>query len=144
MADDWGSCFYGAANSRECEKDTIYMDVCSADYRQLFSFIEITKDDYFNVTPGEFMIAAGNKPHLCLHTGRPRLQECNPKLPGQRWIAMDQGRRSATNQRRFELSKVGKEDRCLTQHHHPRAKEVLDMIDCVSERLADTTYWQKF
>jgi len=45
---------------------------------------------------------------------------------------------------RFEISRVEIEERCLTNHHHPKEKEIIEMSDCAKERRFDTSYWSVY
>jgi len=45
---------------------------------------------------------------------------------------------------KFELQPEGNNDRCLSQHHHPKAKEVVYPEKCDKTRSFDTTYWTTY
>lgn len=45
---------------------------------------------------------------------------------------------------KFELQPEGNIDRCLSQHHHPKAKEVIYPEKCDKTRSFDTTYWTTY
>ena len=135
MSEVWSSCAYGT-DSRDCEEGVIYINECSStDLRQLFRFRELPS--------GEFMIEIGTNPNQCVQGRRLKSRPCDQNEPNQRWMAMDYGSRSSVNTLRFEISQIGQESRCVTQHHHPREREVVEMSNCDNERRSFTTYWQR-
>ena len=52
----------------------------------------------------------------------------------QEWNGIDFGRN-------FELTAGQSNEKCLSQHHHPKEREVLYMETCKLARLSDTSYW---
>ena len=133
MAKDWNDgCAYGLED-RDCESDEIYLDTCSGDRRQKFNFRYLPS--------GEVLITLGTDPNTCLSGGRPHLRPCNPDSSNHRWRALD-GKNFQTN--KFEIGKDSIPGKCLTQHHHPKQKEVVEMIDCAVERRDHTTFWEKY
>ena len=52
----------------------------------------------------------------------------------QEWNGIDFGRN-------FELTAGQSNEKCLSQHHHPKEREVLYMEKCKLARRYDTSYW---
>ena len=74
----------------------------------------------------------------CLQGSRPKLRDCDPNDPDQLWHPMNGGYDSES----FEITRKGREDRCLSQHHHPKKGEVIELVDCARERKYTTNAWQ--
>ena len=123
-----GTCYYGL-EERECESDHVYTDWCSTSSRQQFEILYQPS--------GEFMIRAVSK-NQCLEGDRPKLRDCNPNNAAQLWHPMNGGYEST----KFEITRKGRESRCLTQHHHPKEGEVIEMNDCARERRYTTNAWE--
>lgn len=72
--------------------------------------------------------------------GQARFTTCNQEDPQQLFIAQNGG----WNSRHFEITKIGEEDDCLTQLHHPRNGEEIEMYDCLDERRHTTSAWELY
>lgn len=123
-----GTCHYGT-EARECTSDRIYTDWCSGTSRQKFQIVYLLS--------GEFMIRAVSN-GKCLEGDRPKLRDCDPNKSSQRWHPMNGGYESPS----FEITRVGKESRCLSQHHHPKEGEIIELNDCAQERRYETNAWE--
>ena len=70
--------------------------------------------------------------------GIPRFSDCDFNDLAQRFKPMN----GWWNGDSFEITRNGMENRCLSQHHHPRAGEELSMRDCNAERRYTTSAWE--
>lgn len=87
---------------------------------------------------------------LCLDRSNGRhvtLQQCTDAREEQLWRA-PQGsyREIRKNSNRFELSQslFGGMDYCLTNHHHPKYGETLEMYTCDQARRDQTNFWNTY
>ena len=104
-----------------------------------------TGDDEFQFIPvgGEgsdrFLIQAAAENTKCLErVGRDvYLEECNPSDTDQRWYAP----RGSVASNKFELSIDGIQ--CMTTHHHPKKREVIELHDCDSVEAEYSSYWER-
>ena len=92
---------------------------------------------YF-VKVGNSLRPLTNKGMCVTRTGRRKiaLRSCDDALDEQQWYGFrfDGGK--------FELrNQVTNESKCLSQHHHPKPREVLYLEWCDLARQFDTSYW---
>lgn len=88
-------------------------------------------------------IRPSSNPGLCLtsmgYSGKSnpiRLRSCNG--------ASNQSFNELRQYGKFELQPDDNGGRCLSQHHHPKAKEAIYPENCSKSRRFDTTYWITF
>jgi hypothetical protein len=91
-----------------------------------------------------------NGPRLCLERFNPErdifLKECDESNSLQRWLFSD------FNGDRFEISPTVNNtdntdnvtDLCITQRHHPKEDEEVEMEPCEQARDGITSYWNRF
>ena len=70
--------------------------------------------------------------------GVPRFSDCDYSDWDQRFKSMNGWWFGDS----FEITRNGMENRCLSQHHHPREGEELSMRDCKAERRYTTSAWE--
>ncbi|EEC45888.1 TRD6 [Phaeodactylum tricornutum CCAP 1055/1] len=81
---------------------------------------------------------------LCLQRQNDRvitLQSCNVAEASQRFFASSG--RFAWGQR-FEITPRGLSGECITQRHHPKAGEILEVEPTITARMSDTSYWNLY
>lgn len=122
-------CRYGE-DERDCDYDHIYIMRCSRSQNQVFELIY--------QPDGRALIKAVTR-GLCLDGGRPNLRTCDSSKETQLWHPQNGGWGSSNG---FELTRIGREDRCLTQHHHPRDTEIVEFGDCERNRRDTTSKWE--
>jgi hypothetical protein len=125
-------CWYGRDRD-DCEEDQMYIDTCG-DYDQSFEFLDVGNS--------EVLIATVLGSRRCWQrSGNTQiyLRPCNSGETNQRWIAQNGG----FNNFRFEISPVGATNRCVTNDHHPKAREVVELHSCTGARNSDTSFWNK-
>ncbi|KAL3807914.1 hypothetical protein ACHAXA_000353 [Cyclostephanos tholiformis] len=78
------------------------------------------------------------KTDLCLQTNLPNitLSPCNAKEPLQRFINKPSAK--------FDIRPIKARDRCLTQHHHPKAEEIIYAEHCSIAHKTTTGYWTAY
>jgi hypothetical protein len=131
-----GHCWYGD-QSLGCNSDQLYISKCSFERNQWFTF---------EPTPsGEVLIKLGNDKNQCWERLRRSIyiRTCDPNNPLQRWFALNG---SLDDGDRFELSQQGFTNQCMTNAHHPKAGEVVEMHSCRASRAPDseTSFWVKY
>ena len=129
---DRSYCYVDNNDSTDCDDDRLYIDECGDDHG----------DDRFrfgDLGGGRVLIYATEEDDKCLARRGTRiyLEDCDRNDADQRWYAP----RGSFTGSRFEISIDG--SRCMTQAHHPKPREVIELKDCEDERDSDTTYWEK-
>ena len=124
------SCWYGL-EERPCASDEIYVEKCGSSSNQVFEFLYQPS--------GEVLILAVSA-NKCLEGNRPRLRDCDPKNGEQLWHPMNGGYDSKS----FELTRKRWGSKCLSQAHHPKAGEVIELSDCARERTYTTNAWELY
>lgn len=79
--------------------------------------------------------------NLCLSQSGDRaisLQNCNSSKIEQRFVGFSSGGGKAME---LTPANVTANDKCLTQHHHPRVGERIFVEDCKKARRSDTNLW---
>lgn len=101
-------------------------------------FTLVTEGNLF-ATPelegGQIKVASAD---LCLdRTGNREvtLERCDPSRGEQRFLGFRPGGQ------KMEIVPSGKDEHCLSQHHHPRQGERIYVEECYKARKADTSYW---
>lgn len=91
-------------------------------------------------TEGDLFQVVGT--NLCMERKEHRyiaLENCNRNEPRQRWMGF------LPNRQPFQWSPFGKFDSgdlCVSQHHHPKAKEVIYAEDCELAHYWQTGFWE--
>ena len=76
--------------------------------------------------------------NLCLQQVNRRavkLRKCRDANPRQLFVG------SQPDVGKFDLKPVNKNSTCLSQHHHPKAGEVIYAESCIKAHRPDTGYW---
>ena len=127
-----GKCWHGL-HTEPCHDDMVYVSRCESDKRQEFSILPMPGGNQYQI--------AVNNDNLCLQRFEYSLmlQECNYMNPLQRfWIP-----RGALFQKRFEFSPITLPNHCVTQAHHPKSGEVVELHPCSRARHEDhqSSFW---
>ena len=64
------------------------------------------------------------------------LSSCKMNNPGQLFVAKASAK--------FDIRPVTAKDRCLTQHHHPKADEIVYVESCAVAHRTTTGYWSAY
>lgn len=87
----------------------------------------------------QFRIANTN---LCMQKSRRgssiRLKKCNKKNKWQHFVGFK------SDGKRFDLKPSTSSKRCLSQHHHPKAKEIIFAETCFKAHRVDTGFWEAY
>lgn len=78
------------------------------------------------------------KTNLCLQTNLPNitLSPCKINEPRQLFTSKPSAK--------FDIRPIKSKDRCLTQHHHPRADELIYAEHCSIAHMTTTGYWTAY
>ena len=128
-------CWYGR-DSTDCNSNEMYMTRCRDEPNQRFTFIEAGNN--------EVVIRLGNGENRCWERYRRRifLRPCDTGNPLQRWYAPN----GDFNGPRFEMSQRGFDSQCVSNDHHPKEGEVVELHSCTGSRAPDseTSFWNKY
>lgn len=108
--------------------ESVVVERCSSSYRQIWEMVYL---------PGGEALIKSVPYQLCLRGGGPNLRECQEDDAAQMWIPMN----GAWDGLHFELTRRGYEDFCITNPHHPRSGEAINMRGCERERNYTTSAW---
>ena len=113
--------------------EKLYIETCGGS-SQYFNFV------YLN-SSGEVQIKLDGQ-NLCLErTSKDiRLYSCDENDPKQRWFA----KRGDFDGDKFEISQRTYSDYCITQRHHPKADEEVELEPCTLARTSDTSQWNRY
>lgn len=129
-------CWHGL-RAGSCDQDAIYVSKCNNDARQKFAFIHLSGGT-------EVLIQVGSGSNSCFERkGRSiRLHRCNPNSFSQRWYAPN----GSLEGYRFELSQMSYRDQCVTQAHHPKEGEIVELHSCKLSRDANhqSSFWNVY
>ncbi|GAX26105.1 hypothetical protein FisN_24Hh022 [Fistulifera solaris] len=92
--------------------------------------------------PNEVQIKVANR-DVCIQEKAGNdleLEKCDSSNQKQRFIASG----GSFNDRRFEVSPKQRRGWCMTQRHHPRTNEAVNIEPCTTARRGDTSYWNKY
>jgi hypothetical protein len=112
----------------------MYVTRCGDDIDQRFKFIETTSD--------EILIKVGNGENKCWERDGSAviLRPCDENNSLQRWFTPN----GSYGGSRFEFSQRGFDSKCVSTVHHPKEKEVLELISCPASRNTETAFWEKY
>jgi len=113
--------------------EKLYIDECGDSDIQRFDF------DYVDSDEALIKIHGSNR---CLErSGRDiYVRSCDDGNSRQRWWA----KRGDFDGSRFEISQKGATDLCVTQRHHPKTGEEVELESCSTARADDTSYWERY
>ena len=104
-----------------------------------------TKFQFIYYPGDEVQIKVASR-NVCLEADfseRPRtvyLKRCDRSESLQRFVAT----RGDFRGRRFEITPKTRPGWCLTQRHHPKDDEDIDIESCPTARISDTSYWNRY
>ncbi|CAB9518566.1 expressed unknown protein [Seminavis robusta] len=129
---DRSYCWYGD-DWDDCEDDELYIDDCDDHYDFDHRFVEVGND--------EVLIRLAYEDRCWQRSGsRIYLRPCDSGNSNQRWITLG----GCFGCDRFELSQRGLDNRCVSNDHHPKSREVVEMHTCDGSRDSDTSYWNRY
>ena len=118
-----------------CIQDAIYITKCSnKEKNQKWTFVELNN--------GEFLIKVPDEEQCVerISNKQVRLRECDSSKDHQRWFVPA----GTSEDEKFALSQQTRPfQKCLGNHHHPKAGELLLMDDCKTAAKMDTLYWER-
>lgn len=131
-----GLCWYANTKRLRCRNDQLYIAKCSNHINQKFKFIKLSNN--------EVQITLANGEDLCFQRSDRQiyLRPCNAKEERQRWFSP----KGSFDGPRFELSQRSFSSQCITQNHHPKAGEVVELHSCKAARSKhhETSFWNKY
>jgi hypothetical protein len=128
-----GKCWHGL-ETKECREDMVYIARCDSDSRQIFSI--------YPLAGGTQYLVGVYKENKCLERLEYSviLQDCDELNPLQRfWLP-----RGTIGSKRFELSPITMNSHCLSQAHHPKSGEVVELFKCSQSRAVLTSFWEVY
>ena len=130
-----GKCWHGL-RTEPCHQDMVYVARCDSDRRQQFNILPMKGGTQYQIgIHGEDRCMQRSEYSLVLET-------CNVNNPLQRfWMP-----RGTTDQKRFELSPITLANYCVTQSHHPKSGEVVELQKCSNARNIEnqSSFWNVF
>jgi hypothetical protein len=131
-----GKCWHGL-KTQPCHGDMVYIARCDTDKRQMFSIIPMTGGT-------QYQIQVYKDDERCLERMDYSivLRPCDVMNPLQRfWLP-----RGALFMRRFEISPITLANHCLTQAHHPKSGEVVELAKCSIARNEEneSSFWNLY
>lgn len=124
-------CWYESSDKRSCKSDEMYIDKCgNSRYKQEFELVEFGNE--------EALIKVAGQDRCWTRRGDLiKLEPCD-YLGGNDRQLFD-ARDGDFNSNRFEIRNSG---RCVTTHHHPKEREVVQLDGCGTARSAMANYWR--
>lgn len=133
-----GMCWYGLER-RPCNPDQIYVAKCNSDPQQRFDLILLSNNNSEDI----FLIQVPNK-NACLEMQGNSifLRPCNLQNSLQQWKTLN----GSLAGRRFEIVPSSRPTHCVTQAHHPKAGEVVELYKCSVARSPEhiTSFWHLY
>ncbi|CAB9513487.1 expressed unknown protein [Seminavis robusta] len=138
-----GRCWYGD-QVEECLSNQTFLARCDGTglepWQQAFLFLPVNDDEVL-------IQSAAVADQRCWRRSRRELflTECDPNDPMQRWIASN-GTAFFDEDNRFEISQAGFNSQCISNDHHPKPGEVIELHSCEALRAPDsqTALWTKY
>ena len=127
-------CWYDSDFQRSCKSDEMYIDECGdTSYQQEFELIEFGNR--------EALIKVAEQDRCWTRRGEiVKLEPCDYTGRFDRQIFY--AKNGDFNDNRFEISQPRNSDDCVTTHHHPKAREVVQMDSCGAARSHTSNYWR--
>lgn len=118
-----GSCSLG---------EKLYIEECDDNGVERFDFVYIDSDE---------ILIRLHRTNTCLErNGRDIfIRNCDSGKSLQRWWA----KRGDFDQGRFEISQLSATNLCITQRHHPKSDEEVELEPCTQARVGETSYWER-
>lgn len=116
-----GQCDYG---------DKTYIHTCDHAYSQKYDFISVNDKDFMIRLHGTLLCFERISRDIFLY-------DCDFTNHRQFWVADFQ-------QEKFEIKPFGLGTHCVTQRHHPKFYEEVEIEPCHVARSSHTSYWTKF
>jgi len=116
-----GKCDYG---------DKTHIHTCERAYSQRYDFISVNKNDSMIRLHGTNLCFERISMDIFLY-------DCDVKNRRQLWVA-DFGRD------KFEIKPFGLSSHCVTQRHHPKFYEEVEIEPCEMARSSHTSYWTRY
>ena len=69
-----------------------------------------------------------------------KIRNCDSSDSSQRWIPQ----RGSFDSYRFEITPKGQSSKCITQRHHPKDWEIVEIEPCALARSSDTSFWETY
>lgn len=112
--------------------EKIYIEECDSMGVQWFDFV------YINSVEVLIQLHGTNK---CLQRENKDIfvKSCDENVELQQWMA----KRGDFDEYRFEISQNSLSNFCITQRHHPKWDEEVELETCEGARTSDTSYWER-
>ena len=134
-----GKCWYGL-ETLPCNPEEVYIAKCNTDPRQRFNLLVLPPGASNEET---FLIQVPNRGSCLEMKGNSIfLRPCDLQSPLQQWKAIN----GSLTGRRFEVVPSTRPTHCVTQAHHPKPGEVVELYRCGVARSPDhlTSFWNLY
>eukprot|EP00934_Nitzschia_sp_Nitz4_P004866 Nitzschia sp. Nitz4//scaffold45_size130396//72961//74076//NITZ4_003455-RA/size130396-exonerate_est2genome-gene-0.63-mRNA-1//1//CDS//3329552416//4856//frame0 len=118
-----GSCSLG---------DKLYVEECSDSGVQRFDFNYVSSDEVLIKLHGTSRCLQRQSRDIFVRT-------CDSSNSLQKW----ETRQGEFDEYRFEISQKSATNLCITQRHHPKPDEEVELEPCSTARISDTSYWER-
>jgi hypothetical protein len=116
----------------DCDSgDKLYIYKCS-ESSQSFDFVLVNNDEALIKLSGTGLCLERNNKDI-------RIKSCNAGNSKHRWFA----KVGAFDQNRFEISQKTFSSFCITQRHHPKAGEEVEIESCEQAKSGLTSFWNR-
>lgn len=127
----------GCSRKKGCDKgDQLWLEKCEKNGNNaLFEIMDRDnkRGDMFQIKNTNLCVERVNARHIAL-------ERCNRDETRQRWLNF----RARETPFSWTPLENGVEPRCVTQHHHPKAKEVLYVESCKLAHHYTTGFWEAY
>jgi hypothetical protein len=119
------------------EGEKIYIYECDDEYVQSFEFDPVQGKDVL------IRLKTRNKKDLCFERDDTDIfmRECSKSNQDQLWLP---NKGFSLDGDSFEIVPKRAQDLCITQRHHPKAGEEVELEKCTSTRWSDTSKWNRY
>ena len=110
----------------------IYISECGGK-SQRFDFVEVDDDQALIQLHGKNLCFEREYKDIYVYP-------CDFQNPRQQWFA----KKGAFDDYRFEISQIGFSGYCITQRHHPKTDEEVELEPCTLARRGETSFWNRY
>lgn len=129
-----------ARDAIKCDPNQVFIAKCvTGEPRQWFTFIDLGNSSGVD----EILIQTGDGERCFERYERDIwLEECDEENSLQRWYALNE----SFDGPRFEISQLGFETQLITNDHHPKSGEIVEMHHAEASRANDSqsSFWNKY
>jgi len=136
-----GLCWHGDYDEK-CDESSVYVGKCIDDPRMWFTFVNVTSTKKEDPVVLEYLIMTGDDQRCFERSYRSiSLERCDEDNSRQRWFAPNGDFYGES----FEISQLGYTNQVVTNDHHPKSGELVELHDGAASRANDsqTALWER-